>query len=82
MNKEHITAMPQDLVTARMQVGLVRATISELLDDSDIARGRTWKRLNKIYQALDSADRELSRAQDQLAETMPRLHTQFEEENG
>jgi len=82
MNTKHITAMPKDLVMARTQLGHVRATLSQLLDDPDIATGKTWKRLNKIYQALDSADREMSRAQDQLAEIQPKLQKQFEVANG
>ena len=78
MKKKHLTAMPEDVAAARKSLGRVRATVSQLLDDSDIARGKTWKRLNKIYQALDEADRALSQAQSQLDDAMPKLLGQFE----
>jgi len=78
MKKKHITAMPEDLVQARKQLGRIRSTLSHLLDDSDVVKGRTWKRLNKVYQALDNADRELSVAQSQLDEAMPKLLKQWE----
>ena len=78
MKKKHITAMPEDLAEARKEIGRVRATISQLLDDSDIAKGKTWKKLNKIYEALDEADRALSRAQDELEPLLPKLVKRFE----
>jgi ABC-type transporter Mla subunit MlaD len=78
MKKKYITAMPEDLATARKEIGRVRATISQILDDSDIATGKTWKRLNRIYQALNNADRELSRAQDELEPLLPKLVKRFE----
>ncbi len=78
MKKKHITAMPEDLAAARKQIGSVRATISHLLDDSDTVKGKTWKRLNKVYQALDNADRELSVAQTQLEEALPKLLKKWE----
>ena len=73
MKKKHLTAMPDDLAAARQHIGQVRATISQLLDDADIAKGKTWKRLNKIYQALDEAEHDLSRAQDELEDMLPKL---------
>ncbi len=73
MKKKHLTAMPDDLAQAREAIGRVRATLSHLLDDSDVVKGKTWKRLNKTYQALDQADRELSVAQTQLEEALPKL---------
>ena len=81
MKKKHITALPEDVSAARKKVGNVRATISQLLDDSDIAKGKTWKRLNKVYKALDEADRELSRAQDELDTLLPKLLKNFEKKN-
>ena len=78
MKKKHITALPEDIAAARKKVGNTRATISQLLDDSDIAKGKTWKRLNKIYEALNTADRELSRAQDELESTLPKLLKAFD----
>ncbi len=81
MKKKHITALPEDVSAARKKVGNVRATISQLLDDSDIAKGKTWKRLNKVYKALDEADRELSRAQDELDNLLPKLLKNFEKKH-
>jgi ABC-type transporter Mla subunit MlaD len=78
MKKKHITAMSEDLAASRKQLGRVRATIAHLLDDSDVVKGKTWKRLNKIYQTLDNADRELSSAQAILDEAMPKLLKQFD----
>jgi ABC-type transporter Mla subunit MlaD len=78
MKKKHITAMSEDLAASRKQLGRVRATIAHLLDDSDVVKGKTWKRLNKIYQTLDNADRELSSAQATLDEAMPKLLKQFD----
>ncbi len=73
MKRKHLIAMSEDLVAARKQLGQVRAAVSQLLDDADIAKGKTWKRLNKIYQAVDSAEHELSRAQDDLEDLLPKL---------
>ena len=78
MKKKHITAMPEDLAEARKQLGHVRSTIAHLLDDSEIVKGKTWKRLNKVYQALDNADHELSVAQSQLDEALPKLLKAFD----
>jgi len=78
MKKKYITAMPDELAAARKQISSVRATIAHLLDDSDMVKGKTWKRLNKVHQALDAADRELSQAQSQLDEAMPKLLKQFD----
>ncbi len=78
MKKKHISAMPDDLAAARKHIGSVRGTLSHLLDDSEVVTGKTWKRLNKVYQALDNADRELGVAQDQLAEVLPQLSKQGE----
>ena len=78
MKKKHLTAMPDDLAAARKKIGSVRATISHLLDDSDMVKGKTWKRLNKVYQALENADRELSAAQSQLDEALPKLLKKWE----
>ncbi len=82
MKKKHLVAMPDDLTAARKKVGNVRATISQLLDDSDIASGKTWKRLNKIYQALDDAEHELSRAQDDLEDLLPKLLKKLDKKRG
>jgi translation initiation factor 2 alpha subunit (eIF-2alpha) len=82
MKKKHLTAMPEDVAAARNDIGHVRATISQLLDDSDIAKGKTWKRLNKIYKALDDADRKLGQAQSLLEEALPKLLKQFEKKKG
>ena len=81
MKKKHLTAMPEDLTAARKKIGMVRATISQLLDDSDIASGKTWKRLNKIYQALDEAEHGLSRAQDDLGDLLPKLLKKLDKKN-
>ncbi len=81
MKKKHITALPNDVSAVRKKVGNARATISQLLDDSDIAKGKTWKRLNKVYKALDEADRELSRAQDELDNLLPKLLKNFEKKH-
>ena len=78
MKKKHITVMPDDLAAARKKLGSVRSTISHLLDDSDVVKGKTWKRLNKVYQALDNADHELSVAQSQLNEALPKILKQWE----
>ena len=78
MKKKYITAMPEDLAEARKQIGRVRSTISHLLDDSEVVKGKTWKRLNNVYQMLDQADRELSKAQSLLDEAMPKLLKQIE----
>ncbi len=78
MKKKYITAMPEDLAEARKQIGRVRSTISHLLDDSEVVKGKTWKRLNNVYQMLDQADRELSNAQSLLDEAMPKLLKQIE----
>ncbi len=77
MKKKHLTAMPDNLAAARKEIGRVRATIAHLLDDSDMVKGKTWKRLNKVYQALDAADHELSRAQDELEQALPKLLKQL-----
>ncbi len=82
MKKKRLTAMLDDLTAARKKVGSVRATISQLLDDSDIASGKTWKRLNKIYQALDDAEHELSRAQDDLEDLLPKLLKKLDKKRG
>ena len=78
MKKKHLTAMPDDLAAARKRIGRVRAAIAHLLDDSDMVKGKTWKRLNKTYQALDAADRELSQALDELERTLPKLIKQLD----
>ncbi len=82
MKKKYITAIPEELDDARKQLGRVRSTLSHLLDDSDTVKGKTWKRLNKVYQALDNADRELSVAQSQMEEALPKLLKQWEKRNG
>ncbi|HID35624.1 MAG TPA: hypothetical protein EYP25_13860 [Anaerolineae bacterium] len=78
MKKKTIIAMPDDLAQAHEAIGRVRATLSHLLDDSDAVKGKTWKYLNKVYQALDQADRELRAAQTRLEETLPKLLKQWD----
>ena len=80
MKKKTIKALPDDLAEARQQLGRIRATLSELLDDSNIAKGKTWKRLNKLYQALDGAEKDLNRAQHDLEDALPKLLKAFEKE--
>lgn len=81
MKKKHLTTMPEDLAAARKQVGSVRATVSQLLDNSNIATGKTWKQLNQIYQAVDTAEHELSRAQDELVDLLPKLLKKLDKNN-
>ncbi len=81
MKKKHLTAMSDDLAAARKHIGRVRATVSQLLDDPEIAQGKTWKRLNALYQALDEAERGLSHAQDDLEALLPKLLKRLDKKN-
>jgi len=81
MKKKHLNSMPDDLTTARKSIGRVRATVAELLDDSNIATGKTWKRLNKLYRALDNAAHELGNAEDRMQDVLPKLLKHFEKQD-